>query len=123
MAVVPSPAILPYRGGWELESKETITLKALGSLPQVTFPAVRGVFRKGGERAVALWWFKSGAKCAASYAAHQVNIIANQVLRRRASVAVVQVFAAVKGDDRTEGKERAADFASAAFPHIQKALP
>ena len=112
---VAHPPEICYKGsGWETSEKTIIR-------PDGLPPMVRLIVAKGMRRDMVLYCYKAGEELEANYYRQQINIIANQLLMRSTSSALIRLSAPIQTDPRKTEKD-ILDFARLMIPEIQQKL-
>ena len=110
-------------GGWEPLMKDALPMP-YGQTTGLT-KVNRMILERGGEKQVALYWYKTGNRQTSSYLKQQVGFIVNSVLRRKSrSVALIRLTAYSPSDAQIESKTQQLEaFAKQIVPLIDKAIP
>lgn len=120
---IAHPPEVCYAGaGWHTELKEVITPfpgeAGLGELC-----VVKLLIANANERQVVLYWYKTGKKHTASYYGQQLNMMRDQLTKRKSSGALIRVSVFVEGNDVEGAFTKLRVFTRATMPHIEACLP
>jgi len=114
---VAHPPEVCLRGlGWEVESKEVISIVA-------GFKVIQLVVTNGMSRELYYYYFKAGDNFTENYLLQQINVVLSHIFQQKGSASLIRVQTRITGGDILKAKERLNEFSLEMRPYIEKTLP